>query len=366
MTDNDIDVDSDLDTKCLWNCLETFPFQFTQFMRSFSSPFDTIIAVPEQKEWEFDMEPQETGDGIYEYIVGTNGGGWIKLFDYPQTLTLNCHSATFDTKNRIIFILTQKQLWKYKMDNNLGLELLMDDLNFEEFPISHMCVVNDIVHIVDGNIHCTFDPNANTMTTIHQFRNVRDPVDFIGPHGKGLIHLKLSNSFMLFERRNKDIMIHQYEIKTAQWTESKMITNSKTINEIFYAIYFNPTNDTIATSVVATTTCDHIIFLNGMNKAIYVFDTNTKVICGSNIKVPDSDIDEPCYLTVTRDEYVDKLFVFGWLRQVVKMINIEVPVAIQQIIFRNICNETLHVIEFMMGEHWGICVDDIIQSVKSV
>eukprot|EP01084_Bolivina_argentea_P143158 251446_1 len=125
-----------------------------------------------------------------------------------------------------------------------------------------------------------------------------------------------------------------------------MITNSKTVNEIFYAIYFNPTDETIATSV----------------------DPNTKIIRGFNIKLPDSDtdIDEPCYLTVTRDEYVDKLFVFGWLRQVVKMINIEVPVAIQQIIFRNICNETLHVIEFMMGEHWGICVDDIIQSVKSV
>ncbi len=49
-----------------------------------------------------------------------------------------------------------------------------------------------------------------------------------------------------------------------------------------------------------------------------------------------------------------------------KMIKIQVPVAIQQIIFRNICNETLHVIEFMMDEHWGICVDDIIQSVESV
>ncbi len=53
-------------------------------------------------------------------------------------------------------------------------------------------------------------------------------------------------------------------------------------------IYFNLTNDTIATSVVATTACDHIIFLNGMNKSIYVFDPDTKVIGGCNIKVPDS------------------------------------------------------------------------------
>eukprot|EP01084_Bolivina_argentea_P143157 251445_1 len=312
------------------------------------------------------MEPQETGDGIYEYIVGRSGGSWIKLFDYPQTLTLSCHSATFDTKNRIIFILTQKQLWKYKMDNNLGLELLVDDLNFEEFSISHMCVVNDIVHIVDGNIHYTFNANTNTMSTTHQFAKVRCPVDFIGLDGKGLIHLKPANSLMLFERRNNDIMIHQYEIKTAQWSESKMITNSKTVNEIFYAIYFNPTDETIATSVVATIACDHIIFLNGMNKAIYVFDPNTKVIRECNIKVPDSDLDEPCYLTITRDEYVDKLLVFGWLRQMGKMMNTKVPVAIQQIIFTKICNETLHVIEFMMSEHWGICVDDIIKAVESV
>ncbi len=61
-----------------------------------------------------------------------------------------------------------------------------------------------------------------------------------------------------------------------------------------------------------------------------------------------------CYLTITRDEYVDTMSVFGWIRKVgwIK----KLPFAIQKMINNNVCNEMLHVVEFMERDHWEISV----------
>ncbi len=149
------------------------------------------------------------------------------------------------------------------------------------------------------------------------------------------------------------------------WTQQKMITNSDAIHDIiFYGPRIYLTNDNMTASVVATISGDYIIFMNNENETMYALDTNSEVIGKCNIKFFYCEDRFTCYLTITRDEYVDGVSVCGWIRKVGWIEKL--PFPIQKMISNNVCNEMLHVVEFMKGDHWEISVDNIIQSLENV
>ncbi len=137
-----------------------------------------------------------------------------------------------------------------------------------------------------------------------------------------------------------------------------MEANSKVVDDILYVFHINPNNDLMATSVIATVNYDYVLFVNGMNDTIYGFNTTTKRIRKSNITACGSDT---LYLAITRDKAMDELIVFGYMRQ---MSDVPIPYGIQQYVCTLICNEKLHLIEFVFSDHYEIAVDDIINSLE--
>eukprot|EP01084_Bolivina_argentea_P263035 445064_1 len=343
-----------------WDCLKKFPFGcVNQFMRSHDVPFDSIIAVSEQKDWIFDEEEMETGDGIYTFWTSVNY--WITHCKYPQNMVLEYHAATFDWKKRFIWIVAGKQLLRYKM-NEFIWEVLMNDLQFEEFPISHMCVVNGTLHLINNKTHFIFDEITNRMRQIHTFTTTHKSRDWIGFVGNALMYLTRTNCLVLFERRNKNIIIHEYQLKKSLWTEAIIKLTSNAFNELLFVTDYGATDDNIRTSVISTTQNDFVFFVNGINGTIYVFNVETRRVDKCHMEPPDLYMETECHLTITRDEYVDEVIVYGWLRRNIK--DVELPKVIQQWICTLVCNETLHWIEFSTGNHWGISVDTMIQSVE--
>ncbi len=191
-----------------WVELQNIPLQcVTQLIATDRAE---LIAIPEQHYREIDGEEIQTGDGVYMYLRGYDR--WIRIFEYPNKLLLGYHSATFDPKERIIWIVTAKQLLMFKLDE-LSLEIFINDLQLKEFPMSHICVVKGIVYIIDGNSHFILDKTAKKLNKMYQFTMLRNSNDFIGAHGNGLLYLKCSHSLMLLERRQNNIIMHEHGSK---------------------------------------------------------------------------------------------------------------------------------------------------------
>ncbi len=364
------------DTDHVWKHLAPFPFQtINQFM---IGPYSTnaILALPEQTmrftDWEREIqengitfterEIQQTGDGIYVF----SNGSWFKLEQYPSCLLLNCHSAAFDYKNKVIYIITGQQMIRYQCtDSTLGFQIMIDDLEYDEF-FTHMCCVKGQLHIIRNNKYYTYDQKNNKMKQQHQFTELRSSRDWIGAQGNGLIHSKHNNVLVIFERRNNNIIKHECAIDSIKWTQKHVNANSKIIDDILYALHWDPTNDVITASVASTTNGDYIIFINGQSGKIYVLDSMQQTIANSNV---DLCFDGTCSLAVTRDEYADKLIISGWIRECTNLIKeldavkLQIPVTIHNIISCFVCNEKLHVVEFILGYHFSISVDIIIQSI---
>ncbi len=157
-------------------------------------------------------------------------------------------------------------------------------------------------------------------------------------------------------------MRNKYDIEKRKWTETKLRTNSNTIDDILFYLHFDITNDHMMTSVVATTNEDYIIFISNQNQTIYGFDTDNNNISRCNIESFYSS-QSICYLTITRDEQKDTMIVFGWTRKIGNQFKVNLSLCIQKMICDWTYNETLHVVECMTGDHWGISVDRIINSL---
>ncbi len=56
---------------------------------------------------------------------------------------------------------------------------------------------------------------------------------------------------------------------------------------------------------------------------------------------------------------------FGYIRDVTKAMDVEVPVSVQTMASNYVCNEMLHVVQWMTGDHWAISVDAVIQSLEN-
>ena len=86
------------DDKCKWREATKFPYKYlSEFLCMNSNEF---LIIPQQGE----------GIGVMKY--DTIKDDWTKLISYPTGWKSTCHSASYDTKNEMIYIC-----------NNLGLSI---------------------------------------------------------------------------------------------------------------------------------------------------------------------------------------------------------------------------------------------------
>ncbi len=299
---------------------------------------------------EFVVAPfTNTASCLYKYNINTNK--WAEYIKYPWNLESENHSLTY---NRHL-----NELYLYGKESSL----IIINLDTEQFIVKKSLIttgllpssimVNNQYHIIGGTqntSHYTYNATLNSFESIHTFNDWAK-----GNCNNGLIHIQSKDILLLFGgydpgqsgRFNK---MWSYDLKGKQWNsfgatlpyEMQSFGYILTKNERYVIIFGGIAEDSSDLS------------------GIYFLDLKDLKWYQCQQQLPLAGM---CY-AASYSEKEDDLLVYGYIREFMKKMEMNIPMDIYQLVLNKYKREFVHILSRHGANHQKIEIQHILNTAN--